>query len=246
MEHEHRVAEVQRTEETRDPLRIARPCAMGLLSVFAITCIFAGTMRAQDVKPDPPFNPALVTIANEPPFFLSDRSIPNPYSDPAYNPKTAGGLLSPLIFTHTTAVHGGLLWKKGATTPKILLSFRHSEFRGNDVVDPDVLDQLINWTAADSTASLPLGVTAAPKFTYTDASGHAVTVYGALNDPRSNFQGAVRQSYAWGMYGGFISSATAAALRGGFPTIGGSRTRSCGTSAIRMRSRTAGSTTSRR
>jgi len=88
---------------------------MGLLSVFAITCIFAGTMRAQDVKPDPPFNPALVTIANEPPFFLSDRSIPNPYSDPAYNPKTAGGLLSPLIFTHTTAVHGGLLWKKGAT-----------------------------------------------------------------------------------------------------------------------------------
>ena len=64
MEHEHRVAEVQRTEETRDPLRIARPCAMGLLSVFAITCIFAGTMRAQDVKPDPPFNPALVTIAN--------------------------------------------------------------------------------------------------------------------------------------------------------------------------------------
>ena len=203
MEHEHGVAEVQRTEETRDPLRIARPCAMGLLSVFAITCIFAGTMRAQDVKPDPPFNPALVTIANEPPFFLSDRSIPNPYSDPAYNPKTAGGLLSPLIFTHTTAVHGGLLWKKGATTPKILLSFRHSEFRGNDVVDPDVLDQLINWTAADSTASLPLGVTAAPKFTYTDASGHAVTVYGALNDPRSNFQGAVRQSYAWGMYGGF-------------------------------------------
>jgi hypothetical protein len=160
-------------------------------------------MRAQDVQPNPPFDPTKVTIANEPPFFLNDKSILNPYSDPLYNPKTAGGLLSPLIFTHTTAVHGGLVWKKGAQMPKLLLSFRHPEFRANDVIDPDVLDQLINWTATDSTDSLPLGVTAAPKFTFNDASGQAVTVFGALNDPRSNFQGAVRQSYAWGIYGGF-------------------------------------------
>jgi hypothetical protein len=181
-----------------------RSYGSGLAALVATTCVFAGTIRAQqDGRPNPPYDPARVTIANEPPFFLNDKSIANPYSDPAYNPKAAGGLLSPLIFTHVTAVHGGLLWKKGAASPKLLLSFRHSELRGNDVADPEVLDQLIDWTPADSIASLPLGVTSPPQFTYTDASGQPMTVYGALNDPRSNFQGAVRQSYAWTMYGGF-------------------------------------------
>jgi hypothetical protein len=203
MEHEHRAAKIRCTEETSRPLSMKRRYAVGLLSALVTTCLFAGTMGAQDLKPNPPYDPAKVTIANEPPFFLSDRSIENPYSDPLYNPKTAGGLLSPLIFTHTTAVHGGLLWKKGAKAPKLLLSHRHSEFRGNDVADPDVLDQLINWTAADSTSSLPLGVTSPPKFTFTDGSGQAVSVFGAFNDPRSNFTGAIRQSYAWAMYGGF-------------------------------------------
>src|SRR5262245_55500595 len=201
MNHEHGAADVQRTEQARGPM--VRLYAVGVLSAIVTTCIFAGSMRAQDAQPNPPFDPAKVTIANEPPFFLNDKSIPNPYSDPGYNPKTAGGLLSPLIFTHTTAVHGGLVWKKGAQWPKLLLSFRHPEFRANDVVDPDVLDQLINWRETDSTSSLLLGVTAAPKFTFTCSSGLPVTIFGALNDPRSNFQGAVRQSYAWGIYGGF-------------------------------------------
>jgi Domain of unknown function (DUF1929) len=182
---------------------MARAGTACLLSAGAVLWILAGTVRTQNQEPNPPYDPTKVTIANEPPFFLNDKSIPNPYSDPNYNPKTAGGLLSPLIFTHVTAVHGGLVWKKNADWPKLLLSFRHSEFRGNDVADPDVLDQLINWSATDSPASLPLGVTSPPKFTYTDESGMPVTVFGALNDPRSNFQGAVRQSYAWGLYGGF-------------------------------------------
>src|SRR5262245_54360765 len=140
MKHEQGV-EAQRPDGIRRSLRIVRCCAVGLLSAFVITGISAGTMRAQGEAPDPPYHPAQVTIANEPPFFLNDRSIENPYSHPDYNPKTAGGLLSPLIFTHTTAVHGGLVWKKGAQWPKLLLSFRHPEFRANAVVDPHVLVQ---------------------------------------------------------------------------------------------------------
>lgn len=171
-------------------------------STLAVSLLLVAGLAFAD-EPDPPYDPARVTIANEPPFFLSDRSIENPYSHPDYNPKEAGGLLSPLIFTHTTAVHGGLVWKKGATSPKLLLSHRHSEMRANDVVDPDVMDRLINWTEGDSTDSLPLGVTEPPIFTYTDASGQPVTVFGALNDPRSNLTAAIRQSYNWTMYGGF-------------------------------------------
>jgi hypothetical protein len=125
MEHEHRAAKIRCTEEASRPLSMERRCAVGLLSALVTTCLFAGTMGAQDVKPNPPYDPAKVTIANEPPFFLSDKSIENPYSDPLYNPKTAGGLLSPLIFTHTTAVHGGLLWKKGegAEAPTLSQTF---------------------------------------------------------------------------------------------------------------------------
>src|SRR5688572_27366227 len=203
MKRKQGVAEVQRTDGIRRPLRIVRFSTVGLLSGFIITGISSGTMRAQNVEPDPPYDPTKVTIANEPPFFLNDRSIENPYSHPDYNPKTAGGLLSPLIFTHTTAVHGGLVWKKGARSPKLLLSHRHSEMRANDVVDPVVMDRLINWTEGDPTSSLPLGVTEPPTFTYTDASGQPVTVWGALNDPRSNLPAAIRPSYNWAMYGGF-------------------------------------------
>jgi hypothetical protein len=185
---------------------MSRACAIGLLSA-CLACAMddpgESAVTVSALEPNPPFDPARVTIANEPPFFLADRNILNPYSDPAYNPKTAGGLLSPLIFTHVTAVHGGLVWKKGATSPKLMLSFRHSEMRADDVDDPGVLQQLIDWTAADSISSLPLGVTSPPTFTYTDASGQPVTVFGALNDPRGNFAGAIRQSYAWAMYGGF-------------------------------------------
>jgi hypothetical protein len=176
------------------PRVFARTLAVSLLLV-------AGLAFADE--PDPPYDPARVTIANEPPFFLSDRSIENPYSDPAYNPKTAGGLLSPLIFTHTTAVHGGLVWKRGARSPKLLLSHRHSEMRANDVVDPGVMDQLINWTAEDPPDSLPFGVTEPPTFTYTNESGEPVTVFGALNDPRGNLRAAIRRSYNWALYGGF-------------------------------------------
>ena len=206
MENEHRTTEVKRTQGPHRPFRMARACAIGLLSV-SLACTLdpgepAGTV-VRALEPNPPYDPARVTVANEPPFFLADKNILNPYSDPAYNPKTAGGLLSPLIFTHVTAVHGGLVWKKGATSPKLMLSFRHSEMRGDDVDDPNVLDQLINWTAADSISSLPLGVTSPPTFTFTDASGQPATVFGALNDPRGNFGAAVRQSYAWAMYGGF-------------------------------------------
>jgi hypothetical protein len=182
-------------------LAISLLLAAGLAAVDDPGVKATATVAGQE--PNPPYHPAQVTIANEPPFFLNDRSIENPYSHPDYNPKTAGGLLSPLIFTHTTAVHGGLVWKKGARSPKLLLSHRHSEMRANDVVDPDVMDRMINWTEGDSTDTLPLGVTEAPAFTYTNESGQEVTVFGALNDPRSNLPAAIRQSYNWAMYGGF-------------------------------------------
>lgn len=174
--------------------------------VIIVTCIFGGIVRAQVQEPNPPFDPARVTIDNEPPWFLNDKSILNPYSDPGYNPKQAGGLLSPLIFTHQTIVHGGFIWKKGATNPKILLWFRHPEVRGNDVSDPAILDLLMNWNAGSDPSSLPLGVTTPPKFTVPSGPSAGTTVYGALNDPNRNFLGAVRKSYAWGIYGGFSIS----------------------------------------
>jgi hypothetical protein len=181
--------------------------AVSLLLVPGIPFADDSGVRSQNpsVAPDPPYDPTKVTIANEPPFFLSDKSIANPYSHPDYNAKEAGGLLSPLIFTHTTAVHGGLVWKKGARSPKLLLSHRHSEMRANDVVDPDIIDRLINWRAGDPTDFLPLGVTEPPTFTYKNESGETVTVSGALNDPRGNLVAGVRQSYNWALYGGFAN-----------------------------------------
>lgn len=114
MNHEDRSAETHHTAPSRSRVPARRAGAVGVLSLIALTWTFAGTVRTQDQAPNPPYDPTKVTIANEPPFFLNDKSIANPYSDPNYNPKTAGGRLSPLMFTHVTAVHGGLVWKKNA------------------------------------------------------------------------------------------------------------------------------------
>ena len=147
-------------------------------------------VSAHDGEPNPPFDPTKVQITDDLPCF--SKSLANPYGHPGYNPKLCGGLLSPKIATHTTGVHGGLIWKKDSEIPKYLLWFRHPEFRAEDVVSSEVLERLI-----DGDLPLPLGVTDAPRNPLTGRNE------GAFRDPRSNFQGAVRQSYAWGMYGGF-------------------------------------------
>ena len=145
---------------------------------------------AHDEEPDPPFVATEVQITNDLPCFAV--SLGNPYGDPGYNAKVCGGLLSPLITTHTTNVHSGLIWTENAETPKLISWFRHPELRANDVVDSEILENLISGSGP-----LPLGVTSPPRNPLTGINE------GALKDPRSNFQAAVRQSYAWGIYGGF-------------------------------------------
>jgi hypothetical protein len=172
--------------------------ATGLLTcILAIAWILGAldtrairTVVAHEEAPDPPFVATAVQITDDLPCFAV--SLDNPYSDLAYNPKVCGGLLSPLIATHTTNVHSGLIWTKGAKAPKLLSWFRHPEFRANDVVDSDILESLISGSGP-----FPLGLTSPPLNPLTGQNE------GALRDPRSNFQAAVRQSYAWGIYGGF-------------------------------------------
>ncbi|HEY0787209.1 MAG TPA: hypothetical protein VGE86_01100, partial [Thermoanaerobaculia bacterium] len=51
--------------------------------------------------------------------------------------KSVCGEVSPLIpMQSTEAVHMGLVWKKGAQTPKILFHSRFPEYTPNDVADP--------------------------------------------------------------------------------------------------------------
>ncbi len=189
------------------------------------------SVSAHDGEPNPPFDPTKVQITDDLPCF--SKSLANPYGHPGYNPKLCGGLLSPKIATHTTGVHGGLIWKKDSEIPKYLLWFRHPEFRAEDVVSSEVLERLI-----DGDLPLPLGVTDAPRNPLTGRNE------GAFRDPRSNFQGAVRQSYAWGMYGASASSAMAAASRDGFTSTAASKTFRCGICPTRSHSPVRESTTS--
>lgn len=58
--------------------------------------------------------------------------------------KAKCGEVSPLIpMQSTEAVHMGLVWKKGAQTPKILFHSRFPEYTPNDVADPAVVDAAI-------------------------------------------------------------------------------------------------------
>jgi hypothetical protein len=62
--------------------------------------------------------------------------------------KSECGEVSPLIpMQSTEAVHMGLVWKRGAQTPKILFHSRFPEYTPNDVADPAVVDALISGGA---------------------------------------------------------------------------------------------------
>lgn len=63
--------------------------------------------------------------------------------DPCTDPSDCGRF-GPLIPTHVTSVHAGLVWKRGATTPKLLSFFRFPEHRADDVVDPDAIHDAID------------------------------------------------------------------------------------------------------
>jgi hypothetical protein len=74
-------------------------------------------------------------------YLLALVAVPSVAQSPPACSPSACGELSPLIpMQSTEAVHMGLVWKKGVSTPKILFHSRFPEYTPNDVADPAVVD----------------------------------------------------------------------------------------------------------
>lgn len=73
-----------------------------------------------------------------------DASAQGSLPDPNNCPPAQCGRAMPLIpMQSTEAVHGGLVWPKGAPGPKLLFHSRFPEYTPNDVADPAVVDAAI-------------------------------------------------------------------------------------------------------
>src|SRR5688572_28540202 len=76
---------------------------------------------------------------------LSVRSITNAITWLAHtntDPRLHGKV-GPVIPTHAMAVHNTLVWKTNEETPKMLMFHRHSAYTADEMVNPDVINFIV-------------------------------------------------------------------------------------------------------
>src|SRR5262249_31480623 len=76
-------------------------------------------------------------------------------------------------------VHAGLVWKKGAESPKLIFHARFPEFMGKDIADPDAIDAAI-------------------------AAGKLFNGIGSEPNDGNEFDFTLRNSFKQLVYGGFL------------------------------------------
>ncbi len=98
-----------------------------------------------------------------------------PYTN---NNPTIHGKIGPLIVMHAMGVHNTLLWKTNDDAPKMLMFHRHSGYKADEVVNPDIINFLI-------------------------ANADPVTGKKAFSDTGPQFNASFRRSFNQLCYGGY-------------------------------------------
>ena len=94
------------------------------------------------------------------------------------NNPTIHGVVGPLIVMHAMSVHNSMVWKTNDPAPKMLMFHRHSGYRADEVMNPDVVNFLI-------------------------LNADPVTGRKAFSDTGPQFNSAFRRSFNQLCYGGY-------------------------------------------